>query len=116
MIRCIVETDAPPSPKWVPYWMLWLPSSTQHGAWERLEDVWWWVRTPSRATHARPIDETNGMVVNLVDVKKQLREDVVAKLSGRSLDFPTPEALAFGIWVMLGGRLGGRTRALTFDR
>ena len=62
-----------------------------------------------------PVDPDHGMVVNLAAVKESLRREIVGPLDGRCLDgengapdFRTPEALARGIWVMLGGRLAGR--------
>ncbi len=60
-----------------------------------------------------PVDPEHGMVVNLSEMKETLRRDVVQRLAGRCLDgtngtpeLRTPEALARGIWGMLGGRLG----------
>jgi 6-pyruvoyltetrahydropterin/6-carboxytetrahydropterin synthase len=54
------------------------------------------------------------MVVNIVDMKERLRQDVVARLSGRLLDgssgtpcWRTPEELACGIFGLLEGELAG---------
>ncbi|MEZ5066446.1 MAG: 6-carboxytetrahydropterin synthase [bacterium] len=68
------------------------------------------------ATLAGDVSSEHGMVVNLTDVKKQLRERVVERLNGRRLDgsdadapeLPTAEKLAQGIWDLLGGKLADR--------
>jgi 6-pyruvoyltetrahydropterin/6-carboxytetrahydropterin synthase len=66
------------------------------------------------ATVSGPVIPRHGMVVNLTAMKEQLRREVVETLAGRRLDgtegapdLPSAEALAHGIWELLGGRLGG---------
>ena len=66
------------------------------------------------ATVAGPVDAGNGMVVNLADVKRTLRERLAEELQGRCLDgrdgapdWRTPEALVRGIWELLGGQVAG---------
>lgn len=60
------------------------------------------------------VDPSTGMVVNLVDMKRDLQRRVVEPWDGRNLDgtdgvpdLRTPERLARGIWEALGGTLGG---------
>jgi 6-pyruvoyltetrahydropterin/6-carboxytetrahydropterin synthase len=72
------------------------------------------LRFDLEATVAGSVDPSRGMVVNIIDMKKKLRQDVVSRIKGRCLDgkngapdFRTPEALARGVWEMLGGALGG---------
>lgn len=62
------------------------------------------------------VDAVTGMVVNLADMKRELRARVVEPWQGRCLDgsngapdLRTPERVARGIWEALEGRLGGRT-------
>jgi 6-pyruvoyltetrahydropterin/6-carboxytetrahydropterin synthase len=59
-----------------------------------------------------PVDPGSGMVVNLTDMKRTLRERVTRAWSGRFLDgrggvpdAATPEHLARAVWDELGGRL-----------
>lgn len=66
------------------------------------------------ATIEGPIDPAHGMVVNIVEIKERLQQDVVQRFSGYCLDgengLPacrTPEDLARAIWQVLGGRLAG---------
>ncbi|MGQ0723204.1 MAG: 6-carboxytetrahydropterin synthase [Candidatus Eiseniibacteriota bacterium] len=67
------------------------------------------------ATIEGEVDPASGMVVNLAEMKRELRERVVAVLGGAVLDgeggraaCPTPEALAGEVWRRLGGRLAGK--------
>jgi 6-pyruvoyltetrahydropterin/6-carboxytetrahydropterin synthase len=67
------------------------------------------------ATIEGEVDPASGMVVNLAEVKRELRERVVAALGGAVLDGAggrpacgTPEALAGEVWRRLGGRLAGK--------
>jgi len=70
------------------------------------------------ATVEGDIDPSHGMVVNLGAMKAELRRGVTERVRGRRLDgaegaprLPTPEALARGVWEMLGGKLAGRPLA-----
>jgi 6-pyruvoyltetrahydropterin/6-carboxytetrahydropterin synthase len=67
------------------------------------------------ATVVGDVEPSHGMVVNLSEMKSELRRGVTGPLGGQRLDgvdgapdLPTPEALARGVWEMLGGRLAGR--------
>jgi 6-pyruvoyltetrahydropterin/6-carboxytetrahydropterin synthase len=67
------------------------------------------------ATIEGEVDTASGMVVNLAEMKRELRERVVAGLGGLVLDgrggrpaCGTPEELAREIWRRLGGALAGR--------
>lgn len=60
------------------------------------------------------VDPATGMVVNLVDMKRDLRRRVVEPWNGRLLDgtggapdLRTPERIARGVWDALEGCLGG---------
>jgi 6-pyruvoyltetrahydropterin/6-carboxytetrahydropterin synthase len=79
-------------------------------------DRWRILSYDLEATVRGPIEPRHGMVVNIVDMKDRLRQDVVAKLSGRLLDgssgggpsWRTPEELARGIFELLRGEVAGR--------
>jgi 6-pyruvoyltetrahydropterin/6-carboxytetrahydropterin synthase len=67
------------------------------------------------ATVEGAVDPRHGMVINIIDMKKELRQDVIRIVQGACLDgrgatppCPTAGALAQGIWRLLGGELGGR--------
>jgi 6-pyruvoyltetrahydropterin/6-carboxytetrahydropterin synthase len=67
------------------------------------------------ATIEGEVDAASGMVVNLAEMKRELRERVVASLGGLVLDgrggrpaCGTPEELAREIWRRLGGALAGK--------
>jgi len=60
------------------------------------------------------VDAATGMVVNLAEMKRELRARVIEPWEGLCLDgsggapdLRTPERLARGIWTALGGRLAG---------
>jgi 6-pyruvoyltetrahydropterin/6-carboxytetrahydropterin synthase len=65
------------------------------------------------ATVEGPVDPATGMVINLGELKRVLRREVVEPLAGRCLDgtgglprVGTPESLAGLVWSRLEGRFG----------